>query len=280
MNEYEDRKQARIDRYREKAEKARQESNDLSRQASKMAEAIPPGQPMMPDHYSYKSDQRYRQRMWDKMDQSVAAAKKAEYYENRAEAAENNTAISSDDPDAIVKLTQKLETLQLCQTRMKQMNAYYRKHGTCQGFEGLSEADASSLDERIKNGYSWETVPYPAYTLSNNNQEIRRIKDRIKALTLARELGYQGWEFDGGRVEANTGNNRLQVFFDEVPGEQLRGELKSRGFHWSRKEQAWQRQLTDHAIRAASRIAAIRPIDGSDPVKIQLRKTVQTGHQR
>ena len=41
MNEYEDRKQARIDRYREKAEKARQESNDLSRQASKMAEAIP-----------------------------------------------------------------------------------------------------------------------------------------------------------------------------------------------------------------------------------------------
>ena len=280
MNEYEERKQARIDRYREKAEKARQESDNLSRQASKMAEAIPMGQPMMPDHYSYKSDRRYRERMWNKMEQSVTANKKAEYYENKARAAESNTAISSDDPEALTKLTQKLESLQLSQTRMKQINAYYRKHGTCRGFHGLSEADADRLDEQVKNGYSWETAPYPAYALSNNSQEIRRLKDRIKALTDARDFGYQGWEFEGGHVKANTDNNRLQVFFDEIPDEQLRGELKSRGFHWSRTEQAWQRQLTDNAIYSASRINAIRPADGSDPVKMQPKRKAQANHQR
>ena len=53
MNDYEQRKQDRIDRYLEKAGKARAESSALSQQAHTMLSAIPPGQPMLPDHYSY-----------------------------------------------------------------------------------------------------------------------------------------------------------------------------------------------------------------------------------
>ena len=30
----------------------------------------------------------------------------------------------------------------------------------------------------------------------------------------------------------------------------IRKELKSRGFHWSRKEQAWQREFNENTIRA------------------------------
>ena len=44
MNDYEQRKQDRIDRYLEKAEKARAESSALSQQAHTMLSAIPPGQ--------------------------------------------------------------------------------------------------------------------------------------------------------------------------------------------------------------------------------------------
>ena len=69
----------------------------------------------------------------------------------------------------------------------------------------------------MKDGYSWETVPYPPFALSNNNQEIRRIKKRLETLTQNREVGFQGWEFDGGKVVANDDNNRLQIFFDEIP---------------------------------------------------------------
>ena len=272
MNDYEQRKQDRIDRYLEKAGKARAESSALSQQAHTMLSAIPPGQPMLPDHYSYKSDKRYRDRIDTKMRQSIFADEKADYYEGKARAAANNRAISSDDPDAVQKLQEKLTALEKLQAKMKTTNAYYRKHQTCRGCEGITDEEAARLDQRVKDGYSWETAPYPAYALSNNNQEIHRIKKRLETLTQNREVGFQGWEFDGGKVVANDDKNRLQIFFDEIPPAEVREALKGHGFRWARSEGAWQRQLSSNAIYAARHIAAIRPIDGSDPIKIQPKR--------
>ena len=280
MSDYEDRKQARIDRYREKAEQARQESQQLSHESISMLEHIPPGQPILVGHHSERGHRRLLERSDRKMEKSIAASEKAAYYEHKAEAAERNNTIFSDDPEALAKLTAKMESLQMAQTRMKQINAYYRKHGTCRGFHGLSDDHAEKLDDRVQNGYSWEKTPYPAYALSNNNQEIRRLKERIKQLTEARELGYRGWEFEGGKVVANAENNRLQIFFDEIPSSELRQELKGRGFRWARSEGAWQRQLTDNAIYSASRIQALQPTDGSDPLKIQPKRKPKTGPTR
>lgn len=75
------------------------------------------------------------------------------------------------------------------------------------------------------------------------------MKERIKSLSLQKEIGYVGWEFEGGKVEANTEANRLQIFFDEKPDAATREELKSNGFRWSPKAEAWQRQLTVLRIR-------------------------------
>lgn len=121
--------------------------------------------------------------------------------------------------------------------------------------------------------------PFAAYALANNNQNINTVKKRIARLTEAKELGYQGWEFDGGRVVANADVNRLQIFFDEIPDEEVRKELKGRGFKWAQSVGAWQRQLTDNAIYAASRVKAIQPSDGSDPIKIQPKRPPKTGPQ-
>ena len=74
--------------------------------------------------------------------------------------------------------------------------------------------------------------------------------------------------------------NRLQIFFDAIPDEEVRKELKGWSFKWARSVGAWQRQLTSNAIYAASRIPAIRPSDGSDPVKIQPKRKPRTGPQR
>ena len=279
MNDYEQRKQDRIDRYLEKAGKARAESSTLSQQEHTMLSAIPPGQPMLPDHYSYQSDKRYRDRIDSKMRQSISADEKADYYERKARAAANNRAISSDDPDAAQKLQEKLAALEKSQARMKTINAYYRKHQTCRGCEGVTDEEAARLDQCVKDGYSWETVPYPPFALSNNNQEIRRIKKRLETLTQNREVGFQGGEFDGGKVVANDDNNRLQIFFDEIPAPEIREALKGHGFRWARSEGAWQRQLSGNAIYAARHIEAIRPIDGSDPIKIQPKRKPQE-HER
>ena len=278
MNDYEERKQARIDRLHEKAEKASIESHKLWKQSGDMLSRIPEGQPYITDSSSYKSDRRMREGIGKKMEQSFAAMEKAEYFERKAQAAENNTAISSDDPEALAKLKEKLESLQISQTRMKQINAYYKKNGTCRGFHGLSDELADKLVEDMRH-HPWDKRPFAAYALANNNQNINTVKKRIAQLTEAKELGYQGWEFDGGKVVANADMNRLQIFFDGIPDEEVRKELKGRGFKWARSEGAWQRQLTDNAIYAASRIKAIQPSDGSDPIKIQPKRPPKTGPQ-
>lgn len=270
MNDYEEKKQARIDRYRERADRARDQSTSLSGQAFTMLHAIPPGQPVIG-----KADRRYRDRIDQKMGKSIEASEKAAYYEQKAQAAENNTAISSDDPDALDKLQEKLDGLKEKLSFMKCVNAYYRKNKTCQGCEGVSPELAAKMDESMKTAYSWETAPFPPYALSNNNANIKRIEGRIKQLTQAQEVGYRGWEFDGGKVVPNADLNRLQIFFDEIPPEEVRSALKSWGFRWARSEGAWQRQLTGNAIYAAARIPAIRPKDGSDPVKLQPKRQKQ-----
>lgn len=275
MNDYEQKKQDRIDRYRERAENAHAQSEAYFNQSENMASPIPFGQPI---HGA--SDRRYREKIGRKMDQSLAASKKADYYEAKAEAAERNTAISSDDPDAIDKLTKKLESLQARQTFMKNVNAYYRKNGTCRGMEGLSDERAARYDEAAKGGYAGKKAPFPPYTLSLNHQEIHRIQNRLRRLKEAREDGYTGWEFDGGKVVANKEANRLQVFFDDIPAESVRDDLKGRGFKWARSIGAWQRQLTYAAVCAASCIEVIKPIDGSDPRSFQPRNQKKSGPAR
>lgn len=274
MNDYEERKQARIDRLQEKADRARAESQSLFKQSTDMASAIPFGQPV-----HGPADRRYREKIGRKMDQSIAALEKADYYERKAQAAENNTAISSDDPEALAKLKEKLEDLQISQTRMKQINAYYKKNGTCRGFHGLSDELADKLVADIQY-HPWDKRPFGSYALANNNQNINAVKKRIAQLTAVKELGYQGWEFDGGKVVANADMNRLQIFFDAIPDEEVRKELKGWGFKWARNVGAWQRQLTDNAIYAARRIQAIQPSDGSDPIKIQPKRRPKSGPQR
>ena len=181
----------------------------------------------------------------------------------------DNRVISSDDPNAIQKLQDKLEMCEKSQKYMKEVNAYYRKNGTCEGFPGMEAARAARLDESVRQAYSWDKQPFPSYALTNNSAEIRRLKQRIEKLTVNQEVGFVGWTFDGGEVVANSEENRLQILFDEKPDEQKRSALKGNGFKWSPSLGAWQRQLNDNAIYAASRMEFLRPESGESPVKLQ-----------
>lgn len=177
--------------------------------------------------------------------------------------------ISADDPQAVEKLQSKLAGLEKSQETMKAVNAYYRKHKTLDGCPHLSPEQIEKLKASMERGYHLEGKPYPTWALSNNSAEIRRVKSRIQDLSQKKTVGYVGWEFEGGKVEANTEANRLQIFFDEKPDEAARAELKSNGFRWSPKEGAWQRQLTDNAYFAANYIKAIVPLTGERPTDLQ-----------
>lgn len=123
---------------------------------------------------------------------------------------------------------------------------------------------------------SWRSDPRPfeSYQLTNNNAEIRRVKARIEQLSKQAQREFSGWEFDGGRVEMNREDNRLQVFFDGKPDADTRAELKSSGFRWAPSVGAWQRQLTDNAIRAADRLECIKPLSGEKPSQLQKKPSI------
>lgn len=177
--------------------------------------------------------------------------------------------ISADDPQAIQKLEAKLEKLQAAQDTMKAVNAYYRKHKTLDGCPNLSAERIEKMKGEMSSQWHIDDKPYPSWALSNNSAEIRRVKGRIAELTRKQETAYAGWEFDGGTVEANREDNRLQIFFEEKPDEKTRETLRENGFRWSPKAGAWQRQLNDNAIYVADRLSCIKPLSGKSPVEIQ-----------
>lgn len=178
-------------------------------------------------------------------------------------------AINSDDPKAIEKLTKRIDELKKAHSLMKNRNAYYRKYGTMQGYEGITDEVAQEMDRKIESAYSWERQPYSSWQLQNNNQEIKRLEKRLDQLTKTKEIGYVGWEFDGGEAVINNELNRLQLLFDEKPTDEQRTQLKSNGFKWSPSNSAWQRMLNDNAFYAARRIDFIQPKDNKDIVGMQ-----------
>ena len=177
--------------------------------------------------------------------------------------------ISADDPNAISKLQSKLAKREALQETMKAVNAYYRKHKTVDGCPHLTPEQIEKMKASMSGDWRANPKPFESYQLSNNNAEIRRLKERIAALTRQREIGYVGWEFDGGKVEANAADNRLQIFFDGKPEADTREKLKEYGFRWSPSAGAWQRQLNDNAIRAADYLACIAPLTGERPTEVQ-----------
>lgn len=168
--------------------------------------------------------------------------------------------ISSDDPQAVEKLEAKLAALEKHQELMKAANVAIHMKDPTEGDAKLAELGYTPEDiAKLREPDFCGRIGYPAYLLQNNNANIRRIRGRIEELKKRTENTPEGWEFDGGRVVVNTTENRLQIIFDGKPDADIRTELKGEGFRWAPSQGAWQRQLTDNAMRAARRLKCIAP---------------------
>lgn len=249
--DYSERREARIERLRDKAAREAAAATAEHTRAHDLVSGIPFGQPNITGRDALPN---LRKKSIAAMERGIEHGEKADYYESRAEAAENNAAISSDDPAALEKLKAKLEAMEKKQAYMKAVNAYYRKNKTLDGCPGLTSGVQVEIEKRWAQGW-YVGIPFPPYELQNNNGNMKRVKARIAELERrAASPAPEGWTFDGGSVGANVAENRLQIFFDEVPDEDTRAALKSHGFRWARSVGAWQRQLTDNAVYAAKRI--------------------------
>lgn len=170
--------------------------------------------------------------------------------------------ISSDDPRALEKLRAKLEKLEKHQALMKAANAALRLKDTIKGDAKLAELGYEPEEiKQLREPDYCGRIGYPSYALSNNNANIHRIRERVEALEKRQnEPAPEGWIFNGGSVVVNTEVNRLQIVFDHKPDEEMRSKLKGEGFRWAPSQGAWQRQLTDNAMRAVRRIPELAPV--------------------
>ena len=254
MNEYEEKQEARRQYYLDKAEQARNESDSRWERARKMGDAIPLGQPILVGHHSEKSDRAYRKRMNGHYDKAMELSRKAEYYEQKAESV-GRGGISSDDPDAIKKLTEKLDGLKACQEKMKAANRAIRMKDTEKGNAKLREQGYTDEQiEELRKPDFCGRVGYPDYALSNNNANIHRIEGRIKELHDRQKYEATSKVIKNDLYEYKIADNRHQFIFDGKPADEIRSILKANAFKWSPTRGAWVRQASVSGKYAAERV--------------------------
>lgn len=223
--DYEERRQARIDRLNGAAYKAGKESDAAIKRSYDLTKNIPLGQPNIRGALTGVMNKSR-----NAADRAVELNEKSGYYAGRAEAAENNRSISSDDPDAVEKLKAKLAALETERERVKASNKAARAAGK---------------------------EPAPWYTLPYLGKDIKRIQGRIAQLERVDQMPAETIQFDGGEIISDADTNRVMIRHDEKPDDETIRALKNNGFHWSHSEKAWQRLRNPNALYVAKRICGV-----------------------
>jgi len=219
-SDFEEKKEARIERMKELASK-----NDAA---------------------STNSEKRHRrdiERIDNSMRKSVEASNKADYYRERVEAAESNNSISSDDPQAIEKLTAKLKKLTELQEFYKAANKIVRS---------VKLSEQAKIEKMMNLGFKEDTaiefikpdsygrLGVPSYRLTNNNATIKTVKQRLERLEKLNSIQDEEKTYGDITVKALASENRVQMFFPSKPSDEIRTELKRSGFRWSPMNGCWQ----------------------------------------
>ena len=154
--------------------------------------------------------------------------------------------------EEVERLQSKLDTLTDLQEKMKAVNKIVR-NGKLSDEEQREELEALGLSESSINGfmaepqYSFMKKGFQTYQLSNNLAKIKDIEQAIKRHTVMATTEDKEYKFDGGKVVICNSDERIRIYFDEIPNSETRSMLKGNAFKWSPKNKAWQRQLTPNA---------------------------------
>jgi hypothetical protein len=257
LEEKKGRKFVAYERLREKHEKLSLSSYERSRD---LTSVIPFGQPILIGHHSEKGHRSLLRRSDNAMRQSIEHDRTAKHYQEKLIAMESNTAVYSDDPDAIAKLKRKLASLERTQERNRAINKIVKARKGSQEEKVQQLMQLLNCSESLAKGYFKPDfcgrIGIPDYELTNNGAEIRRCKKRIEELEAkleyAAEVECEEQEFEGFKVAKNYVIDRIQIIFDSIPQPKIRQTLKANGFRWSPDQGAWQRHLNPAGIAAAN----------------------------
>lgn len=256
-NPYREKQEERKERYEELAKKNEALSNTMAESARRMSDVIPLGQPILSDHYSAPADRRFREKIHNAYQKAFEATEKSEYYEQRAKSV-GRAGISSDDPEAVRLLVEKLANLEAQSKIYHDINSKIRKGQT---------ANLTPEEIRIiKNNHSnLEPGRIPSYVLQHLNARIRSTKQRIEQLRQQEQRQEKTVAGNGYTYKEDVEMNRVMLIFNAIPPENVRELLKSNGFRWSPTNGAWMRQLNNAGIWAAKRVMEQLPGNTVEP---------------
>lgn len=191
---YRERRMARAERLRGWADKRDAKSEAAFASAMGAIEHIPPGQPILVDHYSARRHLSALDRHDRGMRAGFENADKAASMRSRADNIEAaaDAAIYSDDPDAVERLEAKLAGLEAERAAIVAFNKAVRKKGADPA--ALVEALSPGLRrdwERSRYGCrrDWADTPggysFPQYATGNLSGNISRLRQRLERLKRA-----------------------------------------------------------------------------------------------
>lgn len=171
--------------------------------------------------------------------------------------------IMAGDADAADRLAAKIALAEQRQAQMKAANAAIRAAA-----KGGSDAQIAALMEL---GYdeayarvlvfpreSYRRQGFEAYELSNNNANIRRMKERLEQIERQQGEQLRMVDSDNGiKLEDDPPANRVRLFFPGKPDESVRSRLKANGFRWAPSIGAWQAYRNYRAIQVANDLAGV-----------------------
>lgn len=170
-------------------------------------------------------------------------------------------AIYAGDGDALERLEVKISNAEQLQARMKETNAVIRRNAKAGPAAqvaallvlGYQEGNARRLLEPDFCG----RIGFADYELTNNNANIRRMKQRVEQITRLQSTPGQELEGSNARMEDCPSENRVRLFFPGKPDEEIRTQLKRGGFRWTPSLGCWQAYRHQHTYDAAARFAGV-----------------------
>jgi hypothetical protein len=252
--DYTERQENRKERLETAADRARSEADRAFASSDGIAEAIPLGQPILVGHHSERRHRRDIDRMRNSTTRAMERLRDAAEYERRA-ASIGKGGISSDDPDAIAKLTAQVETLEGLQVLMKSANKLVKKGDRAGLLEmGFAPARVEQLFQKDFMG----NLGFAPYAVTNNGANIRRIRERIAQLeAAAKRTPMETIVGEGWTLSEDFDDNRIVIEFDAKPDAEIREALKRGGFKWSPTRGAHIRMTSNSAIYQAKSILGI-----------------------
>jgi len=170
--------------------------------------------------------------------------------------------IMAGDCDAAPRLRLKIAAAEKLQASMKTANSAIRRHAK-DGADaqiaalvalGHPEACAHKL---LKPDFAGR-IGYPDYALTNNNANIRRMKQRLDVIERNQAMPVTDPEGDAGvRFEDAPAENRVRIYFPGKPAAEIRASLKSHGFRWTPSLGCWQAYRNPGSIDCARRVAGL-----------------------